>query len=139
MPTSHLLAFSFSLSLICAALLGSPPAEAGPRDGRDTCVRLFVRQRACTAEFIPALVEARVKADKPAGIAETDRQQGRDKLVKQALEEWKSDSADAAIARTCASLALPSPALEQADACLAQLDCAGFVKCVIPALSSTLH
>lgn len=108
------------------------------------CVKTFERQRSCTAAFIPALVAARVAADRPAGIAARDRREGRARLVAEALEEWKADSTDAAIAKGCREKVarLPpgeAPPVAVFEACLAKASCADFVACLIPAISRQLR
>jgi len=110
-------------------------------EGYDTCVAAFRRQRDCTDTYIPALVDARVRADKPAGIAAKDKEMGRDGLVAAALEEWKSDSTDQAIDRTCTNITNDeqdgAPELvERAKHCLAESECAAFSACAVDIVSS---
>lgn len=102
------------------------------------CAATFVRMRECTDVFIPALVGWRVELDVPAGIATTDADKGRDVLVSQAKEEWKSGSTDEAIGQMCGQIVQSLPA-EQLDAmlakgreCIAQDSCDGFVTCIEP-------
>ena len=110
-----------------------------------TCVASFVRQRECTDVFIPALVDARIAADRPAGIAAAAAAGGRDALVAEAKAEWTVDSQPEAIAATCAHMlaALPSPALEsalaQAEKCLGETRCDDFVACELPIIASMLR
>jgi hypothetical protein len=117
------------------------PTAATADDPRAVCVSGFERQRECTAEFIPALVAARVQADQPPGIAAKDAEIGRDALVAAANEEWATDSTDAAIGQTCDGLVakMPpeqqGPMIEQANQCLAATDCQAFVDCMIPVIS----
>src|SRR5438067_7192500 len=84
-------------------------------DATASCVRLFQRQRTCTQDFIPALVDLRRSLDRPAGIAQGDRQE----TIAAALEEWKSDSTDEAIGTTCDRMApsLPSATVATSDRC----------------------
>ncbi len=110
-------------------------------EGYDTCVAGFRRQRECTDAFIPALVDARVRADVPAGIAAKDKEVGRDALVAGALEEWKSDSTDEAIDAICTRItndeADGAPELvQQAEACLAESTCEAFSACAVDIVSS---
>jgi len=110
-------------------------------EGYDTCVAAFRRQRECTDTYIPALVDARVRADRPAGIAAKDKEVGRDALVAAALEEWKTDSTDAAIDQMCTKitddeLAGAPELVEQAKACLAESECAAFSACAIDLVAS---
>lgn len=143
-----------ALAVAAVACGGAEPpgAEAPPVGTRDAassselvCTQTFQRQRECTDEFIPALVALRVAHDEPAGIAAADQAQGRDALVAQAKEEWKVDSTDAAIARTCqamvASLAADGRAAfaSQARRCLAKTACAAFVDCLSPTLERHLR
>ncbi|MBL8951067.1 MAG: hypothetical protein JNK82_09840 [Myxococcaceae bacterium] len=118
----------------------SPEAAATQKaqlaDARGTCVKLFERQRACSAEFIPALVDVRRGLDKPAGIAKANR----DELIAAAFAEWKSDSTDEAIGNTCDRMAgkLPPPAVETARGCIAAGPCGEFVTCVTPLVRAQL-
>jgi hypothetical protein len=148
--------FSIALALsITAACGASEPKSAAPQEvpapevkpsaekyeGYDTCVAAFRRQRECTDTYIPALVDARVRADKPAGIAAKDKEIGRDALVAAALEEWKTDSTDEAIDQMCTRItndeAAGAPELiERAQACLAESDCAAFSACAVDIVSS---
>ncbi|HUS66382.1 MAG TPA: hypothetical protein VMZ28_17640 [Kofleriaceae bacterium] len=111
----------------------SPVVKSSGKDPYDVCVATFERQRACTDTFIPALVEARVQADRPAGIAEADRSEGRDALVAKAMDEWKQDSTDESIAATCKKIVDSAPAgtADAAEACLAESDCGAFSTCAV--------
>lgn len=106
---------------------------------RDTCVALYTRQRDCTDVYLPALVDARIAHDLPAGIAaRADEPGGKDELLATARSEWANDSTDASIAGTCDGLVADLPAeqadalADQASACLAADTCEAFVDCVIP-------
>ena len=147
------------LSLTAACGASEPPAAGGTQsnsqvmkgtelrsssekhEGYDTCVAAFRRQRECSDTFIPALVDARVRADVPAGIAAKDKEIGRDALVAGAFEEWKSDSTDAAIDQMCTKLTddelAGAPELvQQAEACLAESECAAFSACAVDLVAS---
>jgi hypothetical protein len=104
-------------------------------DSHAMCVQMFTRQRECTDTFIPALVAARVSADKPAGIAAKDAEVGRDALVGMAMEEWAQDSTDEAIAAQCDKILTshtPTQAeIDQGQACMAADACQPFVDCSI--------
>jgi hypothetical protein len=128
-----------AVTTVAAAVLLLPrlarATAAGPE--KTACVQVFERQRACTDAFIPALVDARRSVDRPAGIAQVDRNE----LITQALAEWKDDSKDEAIDATCTKLVLTSkgPATSQmAQSCLAQTGCDAFVQCVVPLLKQSL-
>lgn len=121
------------------------PATAASTDTHAICVQSFQRQRECTNEFIPALVAARVRLNVPAGIADKDKELGRDKLVEMALEEWKTDSTDEAIGETCTDMEARMPpeaktqVFEQVSTCLAAEACTGYVDCIVPVIESQLH
>jgi hypothetical protein len=111
---------------------------------RDACVATFRRQRACGDVFLPALVDARIRLDRPAGIAAKAQSDGRDALIAQARQEWAQDSTDPAIDATCDRMvgSVPPEAMqrivEQAQTCLAQSDCGGFVSCILPVIEAQL-
>ncbi|HEU0032244.1 MAG TPA: hypothetical protein VFQ53_16530 [Kofleriaceae bacterium] len=100
------------------------------------CVDTFTRNRACTDVYIPALVDARAKYDKPAGIA-AEVKTNRDGVIAQAKQEWATDSTDEAIATVCTRMAQQFTDEDRADAdtvrgCLAQTECTAFVSCTMP-------
>lgn len=153
--TRILVLSSLLLAAACGASSSSTPAPAvrsqeAPtvRSDADSahaeCVDLFERQRTCSAEYIPALVDIRVRHDLPAGIAAADREGGRAALVAEAQAEWAADSTDDAIAATCRHIVDGTePAAldrhrQQAATCLAASDCAGFVACIAPATEAWL-
>lgn len=111
-------------------------AKAQLADARSACVQLVQRQRACTDAFIPALVDLRRELDRPSGIAAAPREE----LVTAALEEWKSDSTDSAIASQCERLAaeLPAPAVAESRRCVALSACGDFVTCTLPLMRQRL-
>src|SRR3954467_11758301 len=80
----------------------APAAKAKPSD-HDVCVSVFQKQRSCTDQFIPALVDLRAKHDNPAGIAAKVKAD-RAGVIKEAKAEWANDSKDAAIDQTCTKL-----------------------------------
>lgn len=122
-----------------------PQPTATTDDLHAVCVQAFRRQRECTDEFIPALVDARVRRNSPPGIADKDKELGRDQLVAMALEEWKTDSTDEAIEQTCTNMAGRMPPdqqqamAEQVGQCLGAEACTAFVDCLIPVIESQLH
>jgi hypothetical protein len=116
---------------------GNPAATTG--SPRDTCVATFTRQRECTDIYLPALVDARVANDLPAGIAAKAAEPGgRDEILATAQTEWATDSTDASIGATCDGVLarMPPEQVEgmtgQASQCLAAETCQAFVDCVIP-------
>jgi len=128
------------LALAACDVAQSPEVAAAQKaqlaDARGTCVKLFERQRACSEQFVPALVDVRRELDQPAGIAKADRGE----LVAAAFAEWKDDSTDVAIGATCDRMAsrLPQPSIDTAKGCLATGPCGEFVQCVTPLLRAQL-
>lgn len=111
------------------------PASASP-DAKALCVEVFSRNRTCTDQYIPALVDLRAKYDKPAGIA-AEVAADRDGIIAIAKTEWATDSQPAAIDATCTSIAAQLGAGDPADitaaqACLAITDCAAYTACIMP-------
>jgi hypothetical protein len=128
----------------------SPPvetqaAEEETPDSKSSCVEVFVRQRDCTDDFIPALVDARTRLDVPAGIAERVGTEGRDAIIAEALAEWANDSQDAAIDGTCEKIVASAPAdalepmLTASRECLAESECSAFSACIIPVIEGQLR
>lgn len=126
--------------VLCVAGLALAGSSAPSPAAQASCVKVFERQRACTDTFIPALVDLRVSLDKPAGIAASVKKDGRDTMISAALEEWKSDSTDAAIAKTCASMpAARATAMSSTEKCLDAANCQAFSECLIPLMRSTMR
>jgi hypothetical protein len=127
----------------CATQKESAGGGGGAPTPKDTCVKLFQRQRACTDTFIPALVDLRVSIDKPAGIAdEAKKAGGRDALIAKAKEEWKTDSTDESIGKTCEKIAAAPNAgamLAASEKCVAQPACGAFVDCIIPLMKKQMQ
>lgn len=118
----------------------APTAKAQPAtaaaEAQTTCVEVFTRNRTCTDDYIPALVDARARHDKPPGIAEAVKAD-RNAVIAEAKGEWADDSKDEAIAQTCQKMTeqidrVEPGDLEAARGCLAKADCASFVACVTP-------
>lgn len=104
----------------------------------DACKAAMEKSRACTDEYIPALVGVRVELDIPAGIKAADESDGRDALVATAMEEWKSDSTDEAIAAACQKVDAQVPAeyrqknIDTSKECAAKEACGDYVDCIMP-------
>ena len=104
-----------------------------------------MRERECTDDFIPALVDARIRLNVPAGIADRASTEGRDPIIAEALAEWADDSQDDAIDATCTKIvaSVPQEALESVGAatkaCLAESECSAFTACVVPAIEGMLQ
>ena len=118
-------------------------AGDGANDGYGTCVATFERQRTCTDQFVPALVDMRVRMDQPPGIAaKAQAAGGRDALIAEAKTEWADDSKDENIAQACTQITTKTPpekleqALPQIKSCLAENACDGFVGCLVPIMEN---
>lgn len=110
------------------------PTTAGAAKAK--CVEIFTRNRTCTDQYIPALVDLRAKYDQPAGIA-ADVAANRDEVIAHAKTEWATDSLPQAIDATCTQITANLSAFTQADAdaaqaCLAHTDCATYTTCFMP-------
>jgi hypothetical protein len=149
--TALLVVLAGSLSAACGgagaeqqdAAAGKQPSGGG--DGEAVCRDSFARQRTCTDDFIPALVDARIELDLPAGIAaEGKKEGGRDALIAKAKEEWSKDSEPAAVAAQCKDMTGKMPAEQKAEMtgamsqCLASSDCGSYVKCAMPIMKKVL-
>jgi hypothetical protein len=123
----------------------TPGASAAGGDMEAVCRDSFARQRTCTDDFIPALVDARIELDLPAGIAaEGKKDGGRDALIAKAKEEWSKDSEPAAVAAQCTDMSGKMPADQKAEVsgalsqCLPSADCKSYVACVMPVTKKML-
>ncbi len=123
----------------CGSTSDAAPAPATARaqapDPTATCVEVMTRNRTCTDDYIPALVDARARHDVPAGITAAVKAD-RAAVIAEALGEWAEDRKDPAITAMCqqlaASGAAPPAEVEAAQACLAQVACGPYVACVMP-------
>jgi hypothetical protein len=139
---------SLALALSLASLAGfagcsTHEANAQPTarphtvaDARAVCVDMFTRARTCTADYIPALVDARARHDAPPGIADAVKQD-RAAVIAEAMKEWEVDSTDAAIGGLCDQIspqlvADEQGAIDTARGCLAQTECGAYTTCVMP-------
>jgi len=117
----------------------SPPKAQRASSDADTqqlCVEVFTRNRTCTDTYIPALVDARAKYDKPPGIADKVKAD-RDGIIAQAKTEWASDSTDEAIQNMCTRIVATLSDDDRADMpkareCLAAADCGAYTTCIMP-------
>ena len=110
-------------------------ASTSTAGGKAGCVEVMTKNRECTTEFIPALVDVRAKYNNPEGIADAVKKD-RNAVISQATMEWSTDSKDDAIVRTCEKMEAEAPATDAeaatAKECLAKADCAGYVACIMP-------
>jgi hypothetical protein len=123
----------------------APPEPAGPTPA-EVCVTARTRERECAAEFVPALVDLRIRIDIPAGIARTGRNaRGRTRLLATAQTEFQADSTDERIAASCQEMAASIPAdqlgpmVTAQQQCIAAADCAAFVECQMPLTEQRLR
>jgi hypothetical protein len=134
-----LLASLAPLAAACGSTSDAAPAPAKPTaadDSRATCITVMERNRACTDDYIPALVDARARHDNPRGIAEAVKTD-RDAVIAEARGEWAEDSKDEAIGRTCDAMIqqiqrVGAGDLETSRGCLAREACGDYVSCVLP-------
>lgn len=147
--SNALISILFALVPFTAACGGKKPEPATstttqPTSGGSTsttsaggaeavCVEVMTKNRTCTTEFIPALVDVRAKHNNPEGIADAVKKD-RAAVVSQAMTEWAVDSKDDAIARTCPQMAnaMPDADVAASKDCLAQADCTAYVGCIMP-------
>lgn len=92
------------------------------------CQAVFAREAECTDQFIPMLVDLRMKLDKPAGISKENRAE----LIPIAKKEWAEDSKPAAVEKTCKKKTPPKDVQAGFKKCLAEQGCDAFVKCIAP-------
>lgn len=119
----------------------SVPAVSVPDPAKiDLCKRIFARQGECSAEFMPMLLDARIRADMPAGIAaKAGAPGGRDALLAEGLTELKHDSSEPGVSELCIQVAASAQGDGTAQAaCLTQADCAGFAACMMPGIEKGL-
>jgi len=117
----------------------SPPKAQRASSDADTqqlCVEVFTRNRTCTDTYIPALVDARAKYDRPPGIADKVKAD-RDGIIAQAKTEWATDSTDEAIQNMCTRIVATLSDDDRADMpkareCLAAADCGAYTTCIMP-------
>ena len=104
------------------------------------CVDSMIRARECSDAFIPELVAARVRLDRPPGIAKSDAESGREAVIEGAKAEWAHDSKDDAIKSRCDAVAKHAPpeVVNAVSDCMAESSCADYSKCYVAALEPTL-
>jgi hypothetical protein len=131
------LALAPIVATACASSEAAPIAKTQPAsstgDAQAACVEMMTRNRTCTDDFIPALVDARARHDKPPGIAESVKTD-RAAVIAKAKEEWAEDSKDEAIARTCQAMTehATQAEVDGVRACLAKDACGDYVACTTP-------
>ena len=135
MIKSALLALLPVLAAACGTTSDAAPAtkSAVAPDDHAVCVQVFQKQRTCTDQFIPALVDTRAKYDNPPGIAAKVKAD-RAGVIAEAKAEWASDSTDPAIDQTCTKLlqTVDHDMVATAQGCLAKVACDAFVTCITP-------
>ena len=138
---------------VCTALLFLAACKTQPETKADepaptaeessavaACTQSMTRARACTDAFIPTLVAARVRLDRPSGIAKSDSENGREALIDGAKTEWTRDSQDDVIASRCDAIAKQAPPemMKAVNDCLTKQSCEDYVNCYVPVLEPTL-
>jgi len=121
-------------------------SEGGEMDLLTVCVKTFERQYECTDDFIPALVDIRIKNGLlPASVANLPKQEGgREKLIEMAMEEWKTDGTEPKLTESCKTMIQVVSAEESeelrvaGEKCLAATDCKAFVDCMMPVVEKQM-
>lgn len=114
------------------------PASTG--DFQAACMTVMQRNRTCTDDFLPALVDMRARKDLPPGIADAVAKD-RNAVIARAKEEWVTDSTDEAFARQCQMLTEHGTPENAAagQACMAKDTCGEYVPCIIAVIDNTMH
>lgn len=120
-------------------------AESGG-DLLDVCVKTFERQYECTDDFIPALVDFRIKNGLlPAEAAPLlEEEGGREKLIQMAMEEWKVDGVEPQRTESCKKMTKVVTPEEgeklkaAGEQCLATTDCKAFLDCMMPIVEAQM-
>ncbi len=140
--TTWLVGCSASEQPNAAPSASAQPLSAAADASYAQCLALRNRERSCTQQYIPALVDARIEMDRPQGIAAQAKTEGRDSLIAQAFKEWEVDSVNAEEFCRGQLSRLPSPAVEVflkgAGACIERSSCTQFVSCWVPQLKATV-
>jgi hypothetical protein len=128
------------LAAACGSTSDAAPAPAKPMaaadDGHTMCVEVMTRNRTCTDDYIPALVDLRARHDTPPGIAEAVKAD-RNAVIAEAKTEWAEDSKDEAIGKMCGAMTqnpgqVTPTEIEAAKTCLAKDACGEYVACITP-------
>jgi hypothetical protein len=115
----------------------SPPAARTADDVVPMCKRHWAHKVTCTDDYLPALLDLRVELNKPAGIGDEVKTQGRDAMLATARTEFARDSEPAKVEELCGMMATKMPpervdqVLDQADKCEAAADCKAFATCAV--------
>jgi hypothetical protein len=113
-------------------------AAPTPVDVQASCEGMFAKARECTDDYLPALVDLRIKLDMPAGIAQAAQTEGRAALIDAARAEWATDSLPENAATVCQNIAANmggeqgAEVAEDTNECVAMDSCSRFVGCIIP-------
>ena len=131
--------------LTCAAILlalcalgchgKAKPAAPAKVSPVDVCMAVSAKEAECSDDFVPALVDVRIKLDLPAGIAAAAAAPGgKDQLLAQAKQEWAKDSSEAGRTEMCNKMApqVPAEIAKAAAACDLKAACKDYVACIIP-------
>lgn len=130
----------------CGTASEASPAKPEPAqattagDFQTACMTVMQRNRTCTDDFIPALVDMRARKDLPPGIADAVAKD-RAGVIAKAKEEWAGDSTDEAFARQCQMLtehATPENAAA-GQACMAKDTCGEYAPCIVSVMEKSFH
>jgi hypothetical protein len=124
------------------------PSAAPVMDITAMCAEEIRRELSCKDDFVPMIVDTRIKLDLPKGTAARGKDKaGRDKLVAQAKKDFVVDYAPDKIETICSKRqaqvpSMPPEMLKELKAlnegCAAKPDCKGFTKCLAPTLEKLL-
>jgi len=130
-----------------AAAPGPARAHSVP-DMRATCALEIERQIACVEQYIPMIVDVRIKLDLPAGMAARGKDEaGRQALLVEAREEFPEHYSRDKIPAICErrqamAEQMPPELLAELNAlgpdCHTAPDCAAFARCTAPVVERIL-
>jgi hypothetical protein len=139
--TAALLSLTLAACGPSATAPASSPAPAAPAaDPVAVCKAFFARQVTCKAQFIPALVDLRIRLDRPAGIAARAKAEGRDALIAIAHKEFETDGTNAQRTASCEQMALKAPpqAMAPLKACVDAKTCDEYSTCAMPLIQARM-
>lgn len=135
------------LAAACGTASEAAPAPAPAQKASSTsgdfqtaCMTVMQRNRTCTDDFIPALVDMRARKDLPPGIKDAVAKD-RASVIARAKEEWVTDSTDEVFARQCQTLgdqATPEN-IAAGEACMAKESCGEYAPCILAVMDNSMH
>lgn len=134
-------------SLLLAACGASTPEPAKPQPAARTaadlvplCKRIFAHKATCADDYLPVLLDLRIELNRPPGIGDRVKSEGRDAILAIAHTELAHDTEPAQVDAVCSSAATQASTappervhqlLEAADRCEATTDCKAFAVCAV--------